>query len=65
MAEKLLETFPFLEETPNVALGKNEQGWIIRLQDLFAVAVMDAYEKLMSACPEEVKENWQFDIAHE
>lgn len=65
VAEHLLETFPFLEEIPNVALGKNAEGWVIRLQDLYAVAVMDAYEKLLAACPEAVKDDWQFDVAHE
>ena len=64
VGEKLLETFPFLEEIPNVALGKNEQGWVIRLQDLYAVAVMDAYEKLLEACPQYLKDAWQFDVAH-
>lgn len=64
VAERLLATFPFLEETPNVALGKNEQGWVLQLQDLYAVAVMDAYEKLMNACPEEIKAVWQFDVVH-
>ena len=64
VGEKLLETFPFLEEIPNVALGKNEQGWVIRLQDLYAVAVMDAYKKLLEACPEWIKAAWQFDVAH-
>jgi len=62
---KLLEIFPFLEEIPNVSLGKNEQGWVIRLTDLYAVAVMDAYEKLLCACPEEIRAAWQFDVAHE
>lgn len=65
VAEKLLAAFPFLEEKPNVALGKNEQGWVIRLQDLYAVAIMDAYEKLMNACPQEILGKWQFDIAHD
>ena len=64
VAEKLLETFPFLEEKPNVALGKNEQGWVLQLQDLYAVAVMDAYEKLLAACPEEIRAQWQFDVVH-
>lgn len=65
VAEKLLAAFPFLEETPNVSLGKNEQGWVLRLTDLYAIAVMDAYEKLLAACPEEIKAQWQFDVAHE
>ncbi len=64
VAEKLLEAFPFLEEVPNVALGKNDEGWGIRLQDLYIVAVMDAYEKLLAACPEEIRAQWQFDVAH-
>lgn len=64
VAEKLLETFPFLEEKPNVALGRNEQGWVLRLQDLYFVAIMEAYEKLLAACPEEIRAEWQFDVAH-
>ena len=64
VGEKLLETFPFLEEIPNVALGKNEEGWVIRLQDLYFVALMDAYEKLLAACPQEIREHWQFDVVH-
>lgn len=64
VGKKLLETFPFLEEIPNVALGKNDQGWVIRLQDLYAVAVMDAYEKLLAACPEAIGAEWQFDVVH-
>lgn len=64
VAECLLDAFPFLEETPNVALGKNEQGWVLQFQDLYAVAVMDAYEKLLAACPEEVNAAWQFDVVH-
>lgn len=64
VAENLLDAFPFLEETPNVALGKNEQGWVLQLQDLYAVAVMDAYEKLLAACPEDIKATWQFDVVH-
>ena len=64
VAECLLDAFPFLEETPNVSLGKNEQGWVICLTDLYAVAVMDAYEKLLAACPEEILHDWQFDVVH-
>ena len=64
VAECLLDAFPFLEETPNVALGKNEQGWVIRLQDLYAVAVMDAYGQLIRDCPNEIREQWQFDVVH-
>ena len=64
VAEKLLEAFPFLEEKPNVALGKNDQGWVIQLHDLYAAAIMDAYEKLIAACPEDIRAHWQFDVVH-
>lgn len=64
VGECLLDAFPFLEVTPNVALGKNENGWVIQLQDLYIVAVMDAYEKLLAACPEEILAQWQFDVVH-
>ena len=64
IAEKLLDTFPFLEEPPIVALGQNEEGYVIELRDMYFVAVRDAFEKLVSACPKEIVESWQFVIVH-
>ena len=64
MAKKLLETFPFLEEIPNVALGKNDKGFVVELKDYYAVAIVAAYEKLLAICPEEILSRWQFVIAH-
>ena len=64
IAEKLLETFPFLEEPPLVALAQNEEGYVIELNDMYFVAVRDAFEKLVSACPKKVVESWQFVIVH-
>lgn len=61
----LLETFPFLEEIPDVALGKNAAGYVLELQDLYAVGIADAYEKLLKNCPEEIREAWQFAVVHE
>lgn len=61
---KLLETFPFLEEPPYVAIGKNEQGFVIQLQDMHAVGVADAYRQLMESIPDAVKTNWLFDVIH-
>ena len=62
IAEKLLETFPFMEEPPFVALGKNENGYVIELRDMYFVAVKDAFEKLLEVCPEAVLEQWQFVV---
>ena len=64
VGECLLDAFPFLEVVPNVALGKNETGWVLQLQDLYFVAVMDAYDQLLAACPEAIREQWQFDVVH-
>lgn len=62
ISEKLLETFPFMEEPPFVALGKNEKGYVIELRDMYFVAVKDAFDKLLEACPEEVLGQWQFVV---
>ena len=59
---KLLETFPFMEEPPFVALGKNEKGYVIELRDMYFVAVKDAFDILLEAWPEEVLGQWQFVV---
>ena len=64
VAKQLLAAFPFLEEIPNVGLGRNEKGYVVELKDYYAVAVVAAYEKLLAACPEEIGSRWQFVIAH-
>ena len=64
IGEHLLEAFPFLEQRPTVALGKNDRGYVIQLKDMYATAVADAYAKLTAACPEEIKARWLFDIVH-
>ena len=64
IAKELLTTFPFLEEIPNVGLGKNAAGYVLELKDYYAVGIVDAYEKLLALCPTEIKERWQFVVAH-
>ena len=64
VAKQLLQTFPFLEEVPNVGLGKNAKGYVVELKDYYAVAIVAAYEKLIEACPAEIADKWQFVIAH-
>ena len=64
IANHLLETFPFLEQPPYMAFGKNAAGYVIQLKDMFAVGISAAYTSLMEACPEEVKASWQFDVVH-
>ena len=64
VGEHLLEAFPFLEQRPTTALGKNDRGYVIQLKDMYATGVIDAYGKLLAACPEDIKSRWLFDIVH-
>ena len=64
VAKQLLITFPFLENIPNVGLGKNDKGYVLELKDYYAVGIVDAYEQLIEACPGEIRSRWQFAIAH-
>lgn len=64
IAEKMLTAFPFMEEPPIVVLGKNDQGYVIELRDLYFVAICDAYDKMLSVCPKNLKESWQFVVKH-
>ena len=64
VGEHLLEAFPFLEQRPSTALGKNAKGYVIQLKDMYATGIIDAYGKLLAACPEEIGDHWLFDIVH-
>ena len=65
VSEHLLETFPFLEEQPYIALGKDDQGFILELHDMYAVAVTKAYEHLLEHRPgEESEHRLRFVIVH-
>ena len=64
VAKELLVTFPFLENIPNVGLGKNDKGYVLELKDYYAVGIVDAYEQLIAACSEDIQSRWQFAIAH-
>jgi len=64
VADRLLTAFPFLEEPPYIALGKNEEGYVLELRDLYAVGIAHAYEVLLASCPDRVKKNWQFAVRH-
>lgn len=64
VGEHLLEAFPFLEQRPTTALGKNDKGYVIQLKDMYAAGIIDAYGKLLAAYPEELKNRWLFDVVH-
>ena len=62
IAEKLLYTFPFMEVQPYIAIGKDEEGFFFILHDIYAVSLMEAYEKLVNMRGDEVK--YKFVILH-
>lgn len=64
VAKELLTAFPFLENIPNVGLGKNDKGYVLELKDYYAVGIVAAYERLTESCPADIKARWQFAIAH-
>ena len=64
VAKELLAAFPFLENIPNVGLGKNDKGYVLELKDYYAVGIVSAYTQLLEVCPEDIKTRWQFAIAH-
>ena len=64
IGEKLLETFPFLEEPPIVSLGENEKGYVLELRDLYFTAIKSAFDELLLKCPSYISEKWQFVIVH-
>lgn len=61
---QLLSTFPFLEEPPYVSLEQTETGYVLELKDMFAIGIIDAYERLLQACPEDIRSRWQFVVVH-
>lgn len=65
VADHLLEAFPFLEEQPYIALGKDDGGFILELHDMYAIAVIHAYETLLECRPgEEAEHRLRFVIIH-
>ena len=64
IGDHLLDAFPFLEQRPFVALGKNQNGFVVQLKDLYATGIGQAYSALKEACPEEIRSRWLFDIVH-
>ena len=64
VGEHLLEAFPFLEQRPTVALGKNDRGYVIQLKDMYAAGVIEAYARLTAACPDELASRWLFHVVH-
>lgn len=64
LGDALLRTFPFLEGKPYVAIGKGKDGYVIQLKDLHAVAIVEAFQVLLAACPETVSSRWHFHVIH-
>lgn len=64
--EKLLAPlFPFQETPVAFRLKMNPQGRMcLELMDGYSASLHAGCEKLLEACPEELMERWEFEIAH-
>lgn len=62
LGNKVSETFPFMERTPEFGFGKDDEIMGIVFVDFYSVALRCGYEKLIASCPEALKERWIFSI---
>lgn len=63
--EQLGTLFSFAEQEPDPEFRREEDGTIrMLLPDYYAVGLTRGYERLIEACPEELLENWIFEIIH-
>ena len=59
---ELAKPFPFLKRTPELCIEPKDGRVAVSLADFYVKALTCGYEKLIAACPDEVKARWSFDI---
>lgn len=64
LTKQLQPLFPFAKREPDFGILMEEDHVILELADCFAVSMHSGYEQLISACPEALKDYWQFSIIH-
>lgn len=62
--EKLAEVFPFLDRMPELGIQPEEDSITLTLADFYMVSLEDGYQRLLEACPEALKADWKFEMAH-
>ena len=62
--EKLAEVFPFLDRMPELGIQPEEDSITLTLADFYMVSLVDGYQRLLEACPEALKADWKFEMAH-
>lgn len=60
--QRLKAVFPFLERDPELAFQPEEDGVEIAFADFYMVSLRQGYERLVAACPEDIKARWRFAI---
>lgn len=56
--------FPFLKRAPEIGIVPKESGYQITFADFYMVSLAQGYADLIHACPVELANCWEFDIAH-
>ena len=64
IADKLKDSFSFLERDARLRLCGSEKGRQVILKDFYAIGLQQGYGRLLAACPEKLKEYWLFSIEH-
>lgn len=64
LQEQMKPVFPFLEEEPELGILPLETGYQLTFVDGYMISLCRGYEDLLALCPEDLKENWRFEIRH-
>lgn len=56
--------FPFMERDPEMGIQPEEKGFRITFADFYMVSLERGYAELIEACPAELEDCWEFEIAH-
>ena len=64
LQQHLKAVFPFMQRPCEIGIMHQEYGYEITFADFYMVSLRDGYEKLIAACPEALRQQWHFVIAH-
>ena len=60
----LKSVFPFMERPCELGIQPTDYGYEITFADFYMVSLQNGYEQLIAACPDSLRQQWNFVIAH-
>ena len=61
---QLASVFPFMERPCELGIMPQEYGYEITFADFYMVSLQNGYKQLIAACPEVLRQQWHFTLAH-